>query len=100
MTTQQQGAATAWDGFRGNQWCDAIDVRDFIQRNYTPYEGGAFLAGPTGRTLAVWRQITDRFPEEHLDQTELLLPTAASHIAAAPAAAQPHAPTAPQRAKW
>ncbi|GAA4850140.1 formate C-acetyltransferase [Kitasatospora terrestris] len=56
---------SAWDGFEGGQWQDAVDVRDFIQRNYTPYEGdGAFLAGPTGRTLAVWRQITDRFPEE------------------------------------
>ncbi|MFJ9843443.1 formate C-acetyltransferase [Kitasatospora sp. NPDC101155] len=65
MTTQQQGTATAWDGFRGDQWRDAIDVRDFIQHNYTPYEGDAsFLAGPTERTLAVWQQITDRFPEE------------------------------------
>ncbi|MFG2822945.1 formate C-acetyltransferase [Kitasatospora sp. NPDC048365] len=56
---------SAWDGFEGGRWQEAVDVRDFIQRNYTPYEGdGAFLAGPTGRTLAVWRQITDRFPEE------------------------------------
>jgi formate C-acetyltransferase len=56
---------SGWDGFQGGLWRDAIDVRDFIQQNYTPYEGdGAFLAGPTERTTAVWKQITDRFPEE------------------------------------
>ncbi|MCU7826419.1 formate C-acetyltransferase [Kitasatospora sp. DSM 101779] len=67
MTVRQTEPTTrgAWDGFRGGLWRDAIDVRDFIQHNYTPYEGdAAFLAGPTERTLAVWRQITDRFPEE------------------------------------
>ncbi|MFJ8625107.1 formate C-acetyltransferase [Kitasatospora sp. NPDC093550] len=65
MTTQQQGSATAWDGFRGERWRETIDVRDFVQHNYTPYGGdGSFLAGPTERTLAVWQQITDRFPEE------------------------------------
>ncbi|WP_030270357.1 formate C-acetyltransferase [Streptomyces sp. NRRL B-24484] len=68
MTVRQTETATtrgAWDGFRGGRWRDAIDVRDFIQHNYTPYEGdAAFLAGPTERTLAVWKQITDRFPEE------------------------------------
>ncbi|KOV37313.1 formate acetyltransferase [Streptomyces sp. XY431] len=57
--------APAWEGFRGEAWRDAIDVRDFIQHNYTPYEGDAgFLTGPTGRTTEVWRRITDRFPEE------------------------------------
>ncbi|MBT2452631.1 formate C-acetyltransferase [Streptomyces sp. ISL-43] len=52
-------------GFKGGLWRDAIDVRDFIQQNYTPYEGDdAFLAGPTERTTAVWKAITDKFPEE------------------------------------
>ncbi|WP_354644302.1 formate C-acetyltransferase [Kitasatospora camelliae] len=65
MTTQQHGTSTAWDGFQGDRWREAVDVRDFIQHNYIPYQGDAsFLAGPTGRTLAVWKQITDRFPEE------------------------------------
>ncbi|MFF2351135.1 formate C-acetyltransferase [Kitasatospora sp. NPDC058115] len=70
MTTSQQTrttavAAGAWDGFAPGRWQDAVDVRDFVQRNYTPYEGdAAFLAGPTERTLAVWRRITERFPEE------------------------------------
>ncbi|MFE7580889.1 formate C-acetyltransferase [Streptomyces gardneri] len=55
----------AWKGFKGGLWRDAVDVRDFIQQNYTPYEGDAsFLAGPTERTTAVWKAITDRFPEE------------------------------------
>ncbi|MET9604451.1 formate C-acetyltransferase [Streptomyces sp. NPDC006512] len=57
--------AEAWDGFKGGLWRDAIDVRDFIQQNYTPYEGDdSFLAGPTERTTAVWKAITDKFPEE------------------------------------
>ncbi|MFD0273665.1 formate C-acetyltransferase [Kitasatospora sp. NPDC127111] len=67
MTTSQHARPTssAWEGFRGGVWQDTIDVRDFIQRNHTPYEGdAAFLAGPTERTAEVWRQITDRFPEE------------------------------------
>ncbi|MEV6574368.1 formate C-acetyltransferase [Streptomyces sp. NPDC051577] len=55
----------AWEGFKGGLWRDAIDVRDFIQRNHTPYEGDdSFLAGPTERTTALWKAITDKFPEE------------------------------------
>ncbi|MFE0459027.1 formate C-acetyltransferase [Kitasatospora sp. NPDC058965] len=65
MTAQQHGTSTAWHGFQGGRWRETIDVRDFVQHNYTPYQGDAsFLAGPTERTLAVWKQITDRFPEE------------------------------------
>ncbi|MCM2425171.1 formate C-acetyltransferase [Streptomyces sp. RKAG337] len=55
----------AWRGFSGRSWRDRIDVRDFIQTNYTPYEGDAsFLAGPTTRTLAVWHKVSALFPEE------------------------------------
>lgn len=55
----------AWDGFRGGLWRDAVDVRDFVQRNYTPYEGdGSFLAGPTERTTAVWDKLLGMFPAE------------------------------------
>ncbi|WP_165985861.1 formate C-acetyltransferase [Streptomyces sp. YIM 98790] len=68
MTTQPTEVARdrgAWDGFRGGLWRDAIDVRDFIQQNYTPYTGDAsFLAGPTERTTAVWRRLFALFPEE------------------------------------
>ncbi|MFD3511869.1 formate C-acetyltransferase [Streptomyces sp. NPDC058657] len=63
--TQAGEALTAWDGFRGGPWCDAVDVRDFVQRNYTPYAGdAAFLAGPTERTTAVWQKLLSMFPEE------------------------------------
>lgn len=49
------GSRAAWDGFVAGRWQDGIDVRDFIQRNYTPYEGEAdFLAGPTRRTTDLW----------------------------------------------
>ncbi len=57
--------AEQWDGFNSGPWQDRIDVRDFIQRNYTPYDGdGSFLAGPTDRTLAVWGTLTAMFPVE------------------------------------
>ncbi|MVU76144.1 formate C-acetyltransferase [Nocardia sp. ET3-3] len=55
----------AWTGFKGGLWRDAIDVRDFIQQNYTPYEGdGSFLAGPTARTLGIWDKLSAMFPAE------------------------------------
>ena len=39
-----------WEGFKEGSWTDQIDVRDFIQKNYTPYEGDeSFLEGPTVR---------------------------------------------------
>lgn len=57
--------APAWRGFTSGPWQDAVDVRDFIQRNYTPYEGDAgFLAGPTERTTHVWQTLAGMFPEE------------------------------------
>ena len=44
----------AWKGFKEGSWSTRIDVEDFIQRNYKPYEGDeSFLAGPTERTKAV-----------------------------------------------
>ncbi|MDF2708841.1 MAG: formate C-acetyltransferase [Nonomuraea muscovyensis] len=55
----------AWRGFQGADWRSMIDVRAFIQANYTPYEGDAsFLAGPTERTRAVWTAVSALFPEE------------------------------------
>ncbi|MGW0835080.1 formate C-acetyltransferase [Streptomyces prunicolor] len=57
--------ADAWREFAGTGWRDHVDVRDFIQANYTPYEGDAtFLAGPTDRTRAVWGKVSALFPEE------------------------------------
>lgn len=44
-----------WEGFVGGDWQDGIDVRDFIQKNYTVYEGDSkFLVGPTENTKKVW----------------------------------------------
>ena len=55
----------AWAGFVAGPWVDHIDVRDFIQRNYTPYEGDAtFLAGPTERTTGIWAKLSEMFPAE------------------------------------
>ncbi|TFD54068.1 formate C-acetyltransferase [Cryobacterium frigoriphilum] len=54
-----------WAGFVSGPWQDGIDVRDFIQRNYTPYLGDAgFLAGATARTTGVWAKLSAMFPEE------------------------------------
>nr|WP_282440119.1 formate C-acetyltransferase [Corynebacterium simulans] len=45
----------AWEGFEPGPWAEGINVRDFIQRNYTPYDGDAsFLAGPTEKTQRTW----------------------------------------------
>ena len=59
MTTEAVANATqvpeAWQGFNLGNWNEEIDVRDFIQRNYTPYLGGEeFLAGPTEKTTHLW----------------------------------------------
>ncbi|WP_405933747.1 formate C-acetyltransferase [Streptomyces sp. NBC_00827] len=63
--TSVEAPVSAWRGFTGERWRDRVDVRDFIQANYTPYEGdSAFLAGPTERTRAVWKKISALFPEE------------------------------------
>lgn len=54
-----------WNGFKGDQWKKEIDVRDFIQENYTPYTGNDdFLAGPTENTKKVWNKLTEMFKEE------------------------------------
>lgn len=56
---------TAWKGFITGVWDKAIDVRDFIQRNYNPYVGDdSFLAGPTDRTLKLWQEVLRLYEEE------------------------------------
>lgn len=63
--TDLDAPAEAWRRFAGARWREHVDVRDFIQANYTPYEGDSdFLVGPTGRTLAVWDKVSALFPEE------------------------------------
>ena len=63
--TADSRTTDAWRDFAGTTWRERVDVRDFVQHNYTPYEGTAdFLTGPTDRTRAVWEKITALFPEE------------------------------------
>ncbi len=55
----------AWERFAPGLWMLDIDVRDFLQRNYTPYEGDAgFLAGPTERTARLWERLSALMAEE------------------------------------
>ena len=54
-----------WKGFEQGKWCDDIDTRDFIQKNYTPYDGDeSFLAGPTDATNNLWGKLQELQKEE------------------------------------
>ena len=55
-----------WRGFKGTHWLDDVNVRDFIQNNYTPYDGNEdFLAGPTDATNTLWGKLQALQKEEH-----------------------------------
>lgn len=57
-----------WYGFEAGTWTNEIDVRDFIQHNYTPYEGDdKFLAGPTAATKQLWDQVMELNKQEKED---------------------------------
>lgn len=74
-----------WNGFVGGKWEKAIDVREFIQKNYTPYEGDdSFLAGPTEATKTLWAQVMDLTKQEReaggvLDMDTKIVSTITSH---------------------
>ena len=54
-----------WDGFKSGQWQKSVDVRNFIQLNYTPYEGDdSFLAGASENTTKLWDEVSDLFKKE------------------------------------
>ena len=54
-----------WNGFEKGDWQSEINVRDFIQRNYTPYEGDStFLAGPTEKTKKLWDEVLELYKKE------------------------------------
>ena len=62
---QNEGTTSPWQGFRTGLWQKEINVRDFIQQNYEPYDGDAsFLAPATSRTQKIWQTLTDLFVEE------------------------------------
>ncbi len=77
----------AWEGFVTGKWCDRIDVRDFIQKNYTPYDGdSSFLAEPTDATKALWDQVLDLMKQEReaggvLDMDTKVVSSLVSHDA-------------------
>ena len=60
-----EGAISPWSGFQPGLWQKEINVRDFIQQNYTPYDGdGSFLAPATARTKSIWETLEKLFVEE------------------------------------
>ena len=78
----------AWKGFEKGEWQDEINVRDFIQRNYTPYEGdSSFLTGPTDKTKKLWNEVLDLYKKEKeapggvLDIDTKTISTVSSHDA-------------------
>jgi formate C-acetyltransferase len=65
VRSNEGGAEALRPDFVSGPWQDSIDLRDFIQRNYTPYLGDAsFLAGATARTTGIWAKLSAMFPEE------------------------------------
>lgn len=74
-----------WNGFKGKVWQEEVNVRDFIQENYTLYEGDdSFLAGPTEATKALWAQVMDLNKQEReaggvLDMDTKVVSTITSH---------------------
>ena len=77
----------AWNGFEAGQWMRDINTRDFIQHNYTPYEGDdSFLAGPTQATKDLWEMVLDLSKKEReaggvLDMDTKVVSTLTSHAA-------------------
>ena len=62
-----------WDGFEKGDWQSEINVRDFIQKNYTPYEGDAtFLAGPTEKTKKLWDEVLELYKKEKASEGSVL----------------------------
>ena len=74
-----------WRNFVGGAWQGEVDVRDFIQKNYTPYDGDdSFLKGPTDATKKLWAQVMELSKEERekggvLDMDTKIISTITSH---------------------
>ncbi len=82
LTLEKQSSTT---DFVGGKWQSEINVRDFIQRNYTPYDGdSSFLAGPTEATTKLWQECCELFKKERenggvLDMDTKIVSTITSH---------------------
>ena len=74
-----------WDSFQGGIWEKEINVRDFIQKNYTPYDGDeSFLQGATQATQDLWQQVMELTKQERekggvLDMDTKIISTITSH---------------------
>ena len=74
-----------WHGFKGRKWMEEINTRDFIQNNYTPYDGDeSFLTGPTEATNKLWGKLKELQKEERakggvLDMDTEIVSTITSH---------------------
>lgn len=85
MQTPNIETTKYWKGFNEGNWTTSVDVRDFIQKNYKPYEGDeSFLAGPTEATDKLWEQVMDLNSEEYkaggvLDMDTDIVSTITSH---------------------
>ena len=78
----------AWNGFASGDWQSEINVRDFIQRNYTPYTGdSSFLTSPTEKTTKLWDEVLELYKKEKsapggvLDIDTKTISTVSSHEA-------------------
>ncbi|MCG9722485.1 formate C-acetyltransferase [Shewanella sp. Isolate7] len=66
MTEKTELFTKAWEGFTPGDWKSEVNVRDFIQKNYTPYEGDeSFLAGATEATSALWDKVMEGIKQEN-----------------------------------
>lgn len=76
-----------WNDFVGGKWENEVNLRDFIQKNYTPYDGDdSFLAGPTQNTKDLWEQVLELSKKEReaggvLDMDTKVVSTITSHTA-------------------
>lgn len=83
--TEEISLETIWNGFTGKTWKEEIDVRNFIQSNYNPYDGNeTFLEGPTKETEELWAQVMDLNKKEReaggvLDMDTDVVSTITSH---------------------
>ncbi|MBP3470051.1 MAG: formate acetyltransferase, partial [Lachnospiraceae bacterium] len=74
-----------WEGFEAGKWQTEVNVRDFIQKNFTPYDGDdSFLSGPTQATKDLWAMVLDLSKKEReaggvLDMDTKVVSTITSH---------------------